>query len=81
MHPPTDDAMKNTGKCPKCGRSDPLRIPGGIGPYGTGNYIPAGETVFSHVALTRYLCRGCGYCEEWVETSGEIERIGRWWER
>ena len=59
--------MKNTGKCPKCGGTDLLFIPGGVAAYGAGNNIMSGGTIFTAVPVNRYLCIQCGYSEEWVD--------------
>jgi ribosomal protein S27AE len=67
--------MKTTGKCVKCGSSDIIRIPGRIRPYGAGNNIPVGITIFSSVKVTRFLCGGCGYSEEWVEAPADIDKV------
>lgn len=66
--------MKNSGICPKCSGARILEIKGSTGPYGVGNNIPAGRTVFSYVNVNRYLCCDCGYSEEWVERE-DIERV------
>ncbi len=67
--------MRNTGKCPKCGRTDVIRIPGRIGPYGTGNNIPTGMTVFTSVKVTRYLCGKCGFSEEWITGLSDLQKL------
>jgi ribosomal protein S27AE len=67
--------MKTTGKCAKCGSSDILRIAGRTGPFGAGNNIPAGGTIFSSVKVTRLLCGQCGYSEEWVESAADIQKL------
>lgn len=59
--------MKKTRKCPKCGGVEILRIQGKAGPYGSGNNIMTGGTIFSAVGVHRYLCCGCGYSEEWID--------------
>ena len=59
--------MKNTKKCPKCGSSEIIKIPGKAGAYGSGNNIPIGATTFSAVPVDRYLCNECGFSEEWVD--------------
>ena len=53
--------MKNTGKCPKCGGTELLRIDGRSV---IGGVIPAGWT---GAKLHRFLCTGCGYSEEWMD--------------
>ena len=60
--------MKNSNKCPKCGSSDIIKIPGHAGAYGSGNNIMVGMTIKSTVPVDRYLCADCGYSEEWVDT-------------
>jgi predicted nucleic-acid-binding Zn-ribbon protein len=67
--------MKTTGECPKCGSSKILRIPGRVGPYGRGNNIPVGLTIFSSVKVTRYLCEACGFSEEWVDSPSDIQKL------
>ncbi len=62
-----------SGKCPKCGGADIIEIPGLAGAYG--NNVPIGITFFSSVKVTRYLCSHCGFSEEWIINSGDIEKI------
>lgn len=66
--------MKNSGRCPKCGCREILRISGKAGAYGSGNNIPTGMTIFSAVPVHRYLCCGCGHSEEWVDLE-DIPRL------
>jgi predicted RNA-binding Zn-ribbon protein involved in translation (DUF1610 family) len=65
--------MRNAQPCPKCRSTDILRIPGMKGPYGVGNNILVGA--FSAVLVTRYLCAGCGFSEEWVDYKGDVEKL------
>ncbi len=66
--------MKNTKTCPKCNSTDILRFDGSSGPYGVGNNIQAGVTVFSAVNVNSYVCASCGYVEEWVDTA-DLKRL------
>lgn len=62
--------MKNTRKCPKCGGSDILFVPGSAGPYGNGNNIMKDlkiKSVKSAVPVDRYICTRCGFSEEWID--------------
>ena len=62
--------MKNTRKCPKCGGSDIIFLPGSAGPYGNGNNIMKGlkiKSVKSAVPVDRYICTRCGFSEEWID--------------
>ena len=67
--------MKNTKTCPKCRSNDIVRIEGQAGAYGSGNNIPTGWTTWSAVKVTRFLCLGCGYSEEWVEDREDLEKL------
>ncbi|MBR4411188.1 MAG: hypothetical protein IKT31_07700 [Firmicutes bacterium] len=59
--------MKSTSKCPKCGSTDILFVPGKVGAYGVGNNILTGMTTLSAVLVHRYVCCECGYSEEWID--------------
>ena len=62
--------MKNTKKCPKCGGSDIIFVPGSAGPYGNGNNIMEGlkiKSIKSAVLVDRYICTTCGFSEEWID--------------
>ena len=66
--------MKLTKICPKCQSADIVRIDGYTGPYGSGNNIMTGKTLFSAVNVNRYVCCRCGYSEEWIDTQ-DLEKI------
>jgi predicted nucleic-acid-binding Zn-ribbon protein len=66
--------MKNSKICPKCQSADILRFDGYTGPYGSGNNLMVGATVFSGVNVNRYICCSCGYTEEWIDLE-DIERV------
>ena len=66
--------MKNTGACPKCQSADILRVPGEAGAWqGTSNLIGTGWSGFALVS--RFVCCGCGYLEEWVESPDDIQKL------
>ena len=70
--------MKNTRCCPKCGSQDILRIPDHPGRYASGNNIyTTSATLFGKVPVIRYVCCGCGYVENWVETQEELQKLKR----
>lgn len=60
--------MKHTNICPKCRSTDIVRMDGYSGPYGTGNNMMVGNTIFSAVNVNRYICLSCGFTEEWIDT-------------
>ncbi len=68
--------MKFSGVCPKCGGEHILLVEGKAGPYGVGNNIPVGMTIFSYAMVDRYICLRCGYSEEWIpgEDLGRLEK-------
>ena len=65
--------MKNAGKCTKCGSPDVLRVPGGVGPSGVGNYVGVG--LLSAAKVTRFVCGQCGFTEEWIESPADLELL------
>ncbi len=66
--------LKKSGVCPKCGGHDIFKAKGSAGPYGSGNNIMTGMTIFSAVGVDRYICRHCGFSEEWIDTE-DMERL------
>lgn len=69
--------MKNSGKCPKCGGTDLVLVPGTKGAHGAGNNIQVGLTNFSAVLVNRYVCCSCGYSEEWIDQK-DLEKLKRY---
>ena len=67
--------MQKSGTCPKCQSKDIIRIPGEARPFGAGNNIAVGATIFSAVKVTRYLCASCGFSEEWVDSAEDRANI------
>ncbi|MGH7142593.1 MAG: hypothetical protein ACREJ2_00490 [Planctomycetota bacterium] len=59
--------MHTTGKCPKCGSQQILKIAGNKYPNGGLDFIQGGYTFLGTVFVTRYLCIDCGFSEEWVD--------------
>ena len=55
--------MKNTGICPKCGSADVHRALHS----NTNNIRPVEGRISAVVYTTHYVCRACGYVEEWVK--------------
>jgi hypothetical protein len=54
--------MKNTGKCPKCSGTEIITIRQNT----YSSMISAG--FFTRTYCVRYVCGGCGFVEEYVET-------------
>ena len=59
--------MNKNRICPKCGSNEIYVIDGYTGPYGSGNNVMIGATVFSAVKVNRYICCTCGFTEEWID--------------
>lgn len=70
--------MKNTGICPKCGSRRVIRVPDHPRRHASGNNIYTTTlTLAGKVPVIRYVCRDCGYVENWVETPLERENLAR----
>ena len=64
--------MTNPGKCAK---PAPQRILGEFHATGAGNGIRLG--LWRGIAVTRYVCLGCGFVEQWVEGSHNLEKLAK----
>ena len=62
--------MKSTGKCPKCGSDQIAVIPSKLGTY---NQIKTDFSSF--VDVTRYICAGCGYMEQYVASEKALQAL------
>lgn len=72
--------MKQTGQCPKCGARRVVRVPDRPGRCASGNNIYlSGFENFGKVPVIRYVCCGCGYTENRVESPDSLQRIGAKW--
>ena len=65
--------MKTTKICPKCSSKDVIRVEGQFQGYGPGNNIKVG--FISQVKPSKYICVNCGYIEEWIDDSGDLQKI------
>ena len=66
--------MNRTRICPKCGSNEIYVIDGYTGPYGSGNNVMIGATVFTAVKVNRYICCTCGFTEEWIGRE-DLEKV------
>ena len=68
--------MKNSGRCPKCGSRRIVKIPDN-GRYANGNniYLRSAVVLADRIPLIKYICCGCGYVEEWVESREDLAKI------
>lgn len=67
--------MKRTGICPKCGSRDLVRVPDDAHRYLANSICITRLVTVERVPVGRYVCCGCGYVENWVETRRDLERI------
>ena len=68
--------MKNSHTCPKCGSRDIVRIPDHPSRYASGsNIYTTRYTLLGKVPVIRYVCCGCGYVENWVDSPLELVQI------
>ena len=69
--------MKNSGRCPKCGSMDIVRVPDYLRRYTSGNNIyTTSMTLIGKIPVIRYVCCRCGCVENWVEKAGKLDTIG-----
>jgi hypothetical protein len=54
--------MKLTGTCPKCQHTE-------LASYDEGGRIVRG------VSMTRFICTGCGFSEEWIVAPEDVRKI------
>ena len=70
--------MKRSGMCPKCGSARIIRVPDHPLRHASGNNIyTTRATLIGKVPVIRYVCRDCGYTENWVEDAAQREEIAR----
>lgn len=70
--------MMTSGRCPKCGARDVVRVPDHPGRYASGNNIYTSRvTLAGKVPVIRYVCCSCGYVENWVEGASDRDQIRR----
>lgn len=70
--------MLRTHTCPKCGSKNVLRIPDNPLRYASSNSIYTSTvTLLGKVPVIRHVCADCGYVENWVEKSSQLENLRR----
>jgi ribosomal protein S27AE len=69
--------MKDSKKCPKCGGDDILIVPGWVGSHKSGQFIrmPGFHLISANIKVDRYVCGRCGYIEEWVPDSDDLQKL------
>ena len=70
--------MKVTGKCPKCGGDRVVRC---VNRYLEGEPVLRGGSMDAPMALDHYVCRSCGYVEQWVSSEDLNSRVLDYWEK
>ncbi len=74
-----EERLKNTKRCPKCGSLEILRVPDDAHRYLANSVCITGMLTVKRIPVARYVCRSCGYLEDWVEHQAEREEIARAW--
>lgn len=67
--------MKETKRCPKCGSGETIRVPDDAHRYLANSICITRFAVVKRVPVARYVCRQCGYVEDWVEHRWEREEL------
>ena len=60
--------MKNTHQCPKCQSQDIIHVPNL-----DFHHIPI--SMFKMVSIARYICASCGFCEEWIDSPEDRQKL------
>lgn len=69
--------MKKKRTCPKCGSKEISRFESSAdgSQGGRENVIMVGWDKMQAIPLTRYVCRSCGYVEEWIQSEEDLGRL------
>jgi len=67
--------MKTTNICTKCNSVDVVIVKGEKTNYARGNVIFTGSTILSAAMVNKYVCCNCGFIEEWVDNSQDLQKI------
>lgn len=70
--------MKNTHQCLKCGSAEIIRIDYADSLH-RANIIPLGRTIFGAAKIVRYVCGRCGFCEEWIDSPTDLQKVVAKW--
>lgn len=69
--------MRANNRCVKCQSSELVRIP----PIpGEEPHIAVGSRGMHLIGVSKYVCGQCGYIEEWVDNTRDLEELRREYE-
>ncbi|MCB9308780.1 MAG: hypothetical protein H6567_01815 [Lewinellaceae bacterium] len=66
--------MKSTHCCPKCNCNEIAKVKGGAF---KGNLYNTISTGLNTIYLTRYICLSCGFTENYVEDTDDLEKLAK----
>lgn len=61
--------------CPKCHSTNIVIVKGKKNNLAKGNIIFIGSTIFNAAIINKYVCCSCGFIEEWVDNSQDLQKI------
>lgn len=64
--------MKNTAQCSKCSSVNIFKVEGKKFNQNSNRQM---VSAFKFIAITRFICLGCGYTEEWVTNEKELDQL------
>ena len=67
--------MKSTSTCPKCGCKRIIRVPDNAHRYLANSISMTKLLTVERVPVTRDVCSGCGYVENYVESRAGLSRL------
>ena len=64
--------MKVTGKCPKCGGDQVVRC---VNRFMKEEPVLRGGAMDAPIPIDHYVCRSCGYVEQWISSEDLNSRV------
>lgn len=67
--------MKRTHACPKCGCTQIVHVPASQWLFARGGNAYLGLHLGEKVLISKYICTGCGYVENWAERPQDLAAL------
>ena len=68
--------MKRTHACPKCGCTQIVHVPASQWLFARGGNAYLGLHLGEKVLISKYICTGCSYVENWAERPQDLAALG-----
>ena len=67
--------LKRTHACPKCGCTQIVHVPASQWLFARGGNAYLGLHLGEKVLISKYICTGCGYVENWAERPQDLAAL------